>query len=297
MDRVESQVPVPTSPEACSLADWAESAMFVETRNSLSRSLLRMRLQASLFIDGEDLDFHVDLLLSEVERRKRLAEASYPFNWTETGLSRASVSDEAPYEFLLWLAVSPIYRVERRFGEIDQLFDRLVKHALIVYLGPNTMGVRFGFPSSDGRPSGFPEAVKWLANILRLQPGSGVPRPQVKDGGVDVVVWHPFRDGRSGFVVILCQCTVADNWTPKAKDIVPEIWNGWIDFGREPLTAIAVPFALPPAFDRWDELRRTVNIILDRMRLVELIEVSGVEDLASIREWNDKERSLLAMPI
>ena len=270
--------------------------MFVEDRNNLSRASLRTRLRASLFIDGEDLDFHVDLLLSEVERRKRRAEAIYPFDWTEIGLSRTSVVDDAPYEFLLWLAVSPVYREEKRFDEIDELFDRLVKHALIVYLGPNAMGIRFGFPSSDGRPSGFPEAVKWLANILRLQPGSGVPRPQLKDGGVDVVVWHPFRDGRSGFVVILCQCTVANNWTPKAKDIVPEIWKGWVDFGREPLTAIAVPFALPPAFDRWDEVRRTVNIILDRMRLVELIEVSGVEDLASIRGWNDKERSLLAMP-
>ena len=295
MDRVESQIPTPTSTDACSLADWAESAMFVEGRNNLSRTSLRMRLRASLFIDGEDLDFHVDLLLSEVERRKERAEATYPFHWTGTGLSRASVVDEAPYEFLLWLAVSPVYREEKRFDEIDELFDRLVKHALVVYLGPNARGIRFGFPSSDGRPSGFPEAVKWLANILGLQPGSGVPRPQGKDGGVDVVVWHPFRDGRSGFVVILGQCTVANNWTPKAKDIVPEIWKGWIDFGREPLTALAVPFALPPAFDRWDEVRRTVNIILDRMRLVELIEVGAVEDLVAIQAWNSKERSLLAV--
>ena len=95
-------------------------------------------------------------------------------------------------------------------------------------------------------------------------------------------------------MVILCQCTVALDWTPKAKDIVPAIWNGWIDFGREPLTAIAVPFAVPQAFDRWDELRRTVNIILDRMRLAELIEVDEVHGLAAIQAWNSRERSLLS---
>ena len=294
MDRIESQVSAPTSTDACSLADWAESLMFVEDRKNLSRSSLRQRARASLFFDRDDLDFHVDLLLSEVERRKKRAEAAYPFDWTETGLLRASVLDEAPYEFLLWLAVSPIYREEDRFDEIDVLFDTLVKHALIVYLGPNATGVRFGFPSSEGRPSGFPEGVSWLAKLLRLQTGSGVARPQLKDGGVDVVVWHPFQDGRSGFVVILCQCTVAKNWTPKAKDIVADIWRGWIDFGRDPLTAIAVPFAIPQTFDRWDELRRTVNIILDRMRLVELIQVNTLDDLAAIREWNDKERSMLA---
>ena len=95
-------------------------------------------------------------------------------------------------------------------------------------------------------------------------------------------------------MVTLCQCTVAQDWTPKAKDIVPAIWNGWIDFGREPLTAIAVPFAIPQAFDRWDELRRTVNIILDRMRLAELIEVDAVDDLAAIQAWNVTERTFLS---
>ena len=80
----------------------------------------------------------------------------------------------------------------------------------------------------------------------------------------------------------------------QAKDIVAGIWNGWIDFGRDPVTAIAVPFAIPQAFNRWDELRRTVNIILDRIRLAELIEVNVVDDLAAIQAWNGKERSFLS---
>ena len=269
--------------------------MLAEDRNNSSRSFLRMRLRSSLFTDGDELEIQLDMLLSEVERRKKRAEAAYPFAWTEIGLSRTREVDETPYEFLLWLAVSPIYRQQDRYDEIEELFDNLVKRALILYLGPNAAGVRFGSPASGGRPGGFPNAVKWLANLLRLQTGAAGPRPQVKDGGVDVVVWNPFRDGRTGFVVILCQCTVAHDWTPKAKDIVAGIWNGWIDFGRDPLTAIAVPFAIPQGFDRWDELRRTVNIILDRMRLAELIEIDAVDGLAAIKAWNSRERSLLAV--
>ena len=149
---------------------------FIENKNSLSKSYLRRRLRGSLYIDGEDLEFHLDLLLTEVDRRKAIAEATYPFTGTETGISRASVSDESPYEFLLWLAISPKFREERRIGEIDQLFDNLVKQALIVYLGPGSKGVRFGFPSSDGRPPGFPEAVNWLANLLGLGTGAASPR-------------------------------------------------------------------------------------------------------------------------
>ena len=294
MPRVESQIPAPTSTDACSLADWAESEMFAEGRNNSSRSFLRGRLRSVLFIDGDELEIQLEMILSEVERRKNIAESAYPFTWTEIGLSRAGEVNEAPYEFLLWLAVSPIYRQQDRYNEIDELFDCLVTHALAVYLGSNAIGVRFGSPASGGRPSSFPDAVKWLAGLLRLSTGAAEPRPKLKDGGVDVVAWHPFRDERSGFVVILCQCTVAQDWTPKAKDIVPATWSAWIDFGREPLTAIAVPFAIPQAFDRWDELRRTVNIVLDRMRLAELIEVDTLDSLAAIQAWNGKERSFLA---
>ena len=292
---VDSQVPAPTSSDACSLADWAEAITFAEDRNNSSRSFLRNRLRSILSTYGDELEIQLEMLSAEVEGRRRRAEAVYPFAWTDSGLSRVQKVNGTPYEFLLWLAVSPIYRRESRYSEIDELFDNLVKRALTVYLGSNAIGVRFGSPPSGGRPSNFPKAVKWLAMRLGLQSGAGRPRTQLKDGGVDVVVWNPFGDGRTGFVVILCQCTVAMDWTPKAKDIAAGVWKGWIDFGRDPLTAIAVPFAIPHGFGRWDELRRTVNVILDRMRLAELIEVDAVDGLAAIRAWNSRERSLLAV--
>lgn len=168
-----------------------------------------------------------------------------------------------------------------------------MKQALTGYLGPGARSVRFAFPSSDGRPPGFPEAVSWLAGLLNLSTGKAIPRPRVKDGGVDVVVWRPFKDGRTGFVVVLCQCTVELNWPPKAKDIVLGNWCGLIDFGLHPLTALAIPFAVPTTFDKWDELRRTVNIVLDRMRLCELIESKHLGNLEEIKKWALAERRLL----
>lgn len=294
MAMAESQVPAPASLDACGLADWAEAVMLAEDRNNSSRSFLRGRLRSSVSTGDDELEIQLDMLLSEVDRRKKRAEAIYPFAWSESGLSRTRDVDEAPYEFLLWLAVSPHYRQQKAYGEIEELFDNLVKQALIEYLGPNALGARFGSPASGERPGGFPSALKWLAGQLGLQTGAAKPRRQLKDGGVDVVVWNPFRDQRTGFVVILCQCTVAYDWTPKAKDIVAGNWNGWIDFGRDPLTAIAVPFAVPHGFDQWDELRRTVNIILDRMRIAELIDINAVDDLAAIQAWNGKERSFLS---
>ena len=139
----------------------------------------------------------------------------------------------------------------------------------------------------------FPDAVSWLADLFNLGTGSSTPRPRRKDGGVDVIAWRPFRDGRAGYAIVLCQCTAQLNWVPKAKDIVLGQWRGWIDLGLDPLTALAVPFAVSTTFDRWDELKRTVNIILERIRLCELLSLVPIERLEDIRRWTEAERELL----
>lgn len=294
MSKIESIIPIPSSMDGASLADWAEAVMFVEERRHMSKSSLRQRLRNTIFSESEEAEFVVDLLIDEVSRRDRIAPQIYPFLESPTGLSRKDIS-AAIYEFLLWLSISQRYREEDRYKEIDEPFDKLVKQALVHYLGPGARGIRFAFPSSDGRPSGFPDAVNWLAGLPNLDTGKAIPRPRVKDGGVDVVVWNPFKDSRTGFVVVLCQCTVELNWPPKAKDIVIGSWCGLIDFGLHPLTVLAIPFAVPRSFDKWDELRRTVNIILDRMRLCELIQVELVDDLEKIAKWAEAERKLLSV--
>lgn len=290
----ESSLQPPASLDGPALADWAEAAIFIEERRRLSRSALRQRLRNDF---ADDVEFHLDLLFGEVARRVHLGGECYPFTEAIAGLVRRDDCDDAPYEFLLWLSVSPRYRVEKRFDEIDELFDSLVKHALRSYLGPGSLAVRFAHPSSDGRPRNFPEAIRWLAALLRLGVGPAIPRPRRKDGGVDVVAWRPFRDGRTGFLIILCQCTAQLNWPPKAKDIVVGQWRGWIDLGLNPLTALAVPFSVGASFDRWDEVRRTVHIVLDRLRLCELISSPELDPkyVEQLAYWSSAERSLLAI--
>lgn len=291
----ETVIPLPAKPDACDLSDWAESTMLIEKRKRLSRSDMRQRLQNILY--GEDLDIQLEFLLAEVERRHRIAGNTYPFQKTIVGLEINVGSDRTLYEFLLWLSISPSYRQEKRFDEIDALFDRIVKQALINYLGTTARGVRFAHPSTDGRPTNFPEALAWLADLLNLTTGSLNARPHVKDGGTDVVAWKPFRDQRAGYAIVLCQCTAQLNWPPKAKDIIGTKWSGWIGFGVPPLTAIAIPFAVGTGFDRWEEVHYTVNVILDRVRLCELLDPSELEDHAFLRDWSQKERAMLTVPV
>lgn len=283
---------MPTTPDGPSLADWAESAVIIEDRRHMSRSNLRRRLIDGTLDEEQDADAQVEILLSEVSRRARIAPAAYPFRETRIGLSRNEGVDHAPYEFLLWLSVSPHFREQRRFPEVDELFDDLVAQALSAYLGKGARAVRFGWPPSGDRPGGFPDAIRWLADLLDLKQGPGTPRSESNDGGADVVAWRPFGDKRTGFIVVLCQCTVRKDWPSKISDVRLRTWQGWIDFGPSPLAALAVPFAVPLAFKGWDDLRREA-MILDRLRLSELMVPNSLPSLEAMRSWTSGERALL----
>lgn len=293
MARVESLLPDPAGGEdAGTLADWAEATLLIEDRRRLSRAAIRQRLVGASGDDGGEL--LLDLLLAEVQRRERLAPAAYPYTSDGTSIERRAGIEARPYHFILLLAASPNFRnANDAFDEPVELFDYLVVQALRSYLGPSAVAIRFGHPSRDGRPPSFPDAVGWLADQMNLGRGPSEPSWRRRDGGLDVAAWRPFMDERSGFIAILCQCTIAKKWVRKALDLPYFLWPGWIDFGIPPATALAIPFAVPAGFDQWDELRRTVTLVLDRFRLLECIDPAAVTDLPAIGAWIDSERGTL----
>ena len=120
---------------------------------------------------------------------------------------------------------------------------------------------------------------------MNLPKGGGSPRKTGGDGGLDVIVWRPFRDRRSGFIVLLAQCTVQRDWVIKAKDLTEDIWRGWIDIGKNPHLALAIPFVIPLKYEKWDELRRLVHTLLDRLRLAELLQNAQPEKQGNMQAW------------
>lgn len=275
------------------LADWVEAMMIVEGRMRISRTALRRRLRGA---GAADLNVDVDLLLGEVERRRRIAPDAYPFERTDRGIARVDGVPPTLYAFLLWLSApfAPVRR-ESRYRETDEWFDELVLNVLLAYLGPASQGVRFGWPASGDRPTSFPDAVKWLAGLLRLSEGVGEPSTDIKDGGVDVIAWKHFGDQRTGFLVALAQVTAEDNWRSKFGDVLLKKWHGWIDFGADPVTALAVPFAISTEWQRWDELRRATTLLLDRFRLCEFLSVADYAHAAAVEAWVESERQKMEL--
>jgi len=282
---------LPDIDNAYALADWLEVMILRSRKPQIARAQLVDAFVAKLGSSSQELDVPVAMLFKEIARRRRIAGTGYPL-WIDGSVIKFDhQSDCSFYVFLLLLSLDGPMRRERRFKEIDEIFDKVVCEAVEEYFGPGTSTLRFGWPPSDGRPNTFPVALDWLSTRIGVPVGSGMPAPATKDGGLDVVAWKPFEDHRSGFAMVLVQCTVQSDWFPKAADLLDDVWRGRLDMGRSPLTSLAVPFVIPKNFAKWDDLRRMVHLIFDRLRLAQMLAKRDPTSFAKMVSWNKKEIS------
>jgi hypothetical protein len=273
-------------------------------------------------------EVRLELLLDEVALRLRLGPRIYPFEPVDERLAPRDAAGSAIYLFLLILSSEDAaFRAERRAHEVEAAYDHVALEALRRYLGRGASGIRFAKNAHvDGdnatRPKKFREAITWLRDQLSLgegvrqppdaeleshweEPDPPIPHGRVplntySDAGVDVVIWWRFADGRSGSPVLLGQCTVQVQWSEKVSDIDVDLWGKWIDFDTvPPQTALVIPFAVNRASPQWDDRTVTAGVIIDRLRLLELLneladEVLRVIVTADVIDWVDRELAALA---
>jgi hypothetical protein len=274
---------------------------------------------------GVDLDARIDRLFAEIAQRQRAGGSVYPFE--QQGKRRLVARDAAGADSYLLLLVLSLedapFRREKRTSEVERAYDKLAAEALRRFLGRNAKAVRFARSSHDPedpentRPKRFDKAIAWLRDKLDL--GPGVDRPpkheevshwedpqgltplrSYKDAGVDVVAWWHFKDERIGFPVLLAQCTVQVRWERKLKDVDPDLWRGWINFGTvPPQKCLVIPFAVDLEEERWPNRITQAGVIIDRVRFIELLDELADEQLSQLvteetRAWLRAELEALA---
>lgn len=215
----------------------------------------------------------VSVAMRVISRRKSLLQDSYPFRVASGSIAADAAAPSSYWTAMLLLgADSPVREDRQLWSEAADVFERLVAVAQGNFFGGGTRVLRFAHPSDEGRPAEFAAAVKWLAEKMQIDLGAAYRDPVRKDGGVDVVVWRPFPDRRSGFPVLLTQCTIEKDFAHKADDIDLRIWTGWLALEQDPLTALAVPHVVP-AGEVWN-LSSLRTMLLDRSRIISLLSQS-----------------------
>jgi hypothetical protein len=271
-----------------------------------------------------ELDARIEQLLAEINLRQRAGGSVYPFELQGTRLVRRDAPGAEVYLLLLVLSLPDApFRKQRRAHQVERAYDELAREALRRFLGRDAGAVRFARSSHDPddpentRPIPFDEAIAWLRAKLDLGRGTTAPEEDdeephwedpegliplrsFNDAGVDVVAWWRFMDGRVGFPVLLAQCTVQLRWEKKLKDVDPDLWREWINFGTvPPQKCLVIPFAVDSEEERWPHRTTQAGVIIDRVRMIELLDELADEDLAGLvaeetRAWMQAEIEALA---
>jgi hypothetical protein len=231
--------------------------------------------------------------LNVMGRRQRLCGSGYPFTVQTVGVRRTHTGPSV-YDALLLMSREdgPFRASVAELQAAAKAFEYVTQAAMVGLLGPSSRSVRFGYPSDEGRPPLFPDAIRWLAERMGISLGQSYRPPRRQDGGVDVVAWRSFDDGRRGFPVVLVQCTLQRDYVDKSRDIDLRTWSGWLAFDSDPLTALALPFTVARD-ETWNEMAANV-IVLDRLRLTHLLSAAGSETPAAAAWAADELTRLLA---
>ncbi len=98
----------------------------------------------------------------------------------------------------------------------------------------------------------------------RMRPNS---RHQ-KDAKLDLVVWRPFPDARSGKLVGFGQCAAGADWRDKLSELQPRAFTGqWMteQLAIEPTRLFFCPFRVERA--RWPTVVFESGVLFDRCRI------------------------------
>jgi hypothetical protein len=245
--------------------DWIELAFAASGRSRLTPSnMAELARLGDPDLADDDAAALVGDLFMEIERRADSA-AIYPFEHGRRGLARRGEDgDFFIYLFLVLSATDLPFR-KRGFKPYSR-FEHVTRAALAEWTGGEA--VVFADGAANVR-----EAITALGDRLKVESFPTRARRARKDHGLDVAAWRPFLDGRAGLPIVLCQCTVARRKLPaKARDISVGEWSDLLRVRAASFTAaIAVPHVLDRDYVHWDELRRNTDLILDRIRLLDLL--------------------------
>lgn len=258
------------------LADWAEAVALSADSRLTRGSFKRLLSRGMAEVDPQRIDLLTSDVLAEIGRRTARAGSAYPFTRTSRGFEpTGDVTARCLYQFLLLMSLDRESR-KRQPGRLpdafwpDRVFEHIVRAALEAWSG----GVAFVFSEMPpAPPHGFKQALRALGDELRVDVYPMRAKPERKDHGLDVVAWRPFADRRLGLPLLMCQCTLSESGLiPKAREVVRAEWGELMDVPQDCIDrSLAIPHVIPPAHPDWRDLKRNTDLILDRLRIVELL--------------------------
>lgn len=284
-------------------ADWLELTALIEADgNAAPEDLARAILQAGNISEDRARSFAQDALL-EIEDRIascdcKGATSRYPFRLDRRknllmrkNKARRVGSTELLYLFLLLVTRADMSATQRRLSGRDPT-------AIFEHIGADVLRSFWGRPSRYADSYVFGTATRGLGKfrdkIDRLCRDIGEGRgwkssawsPGAGDGGLDVVVWRRFADGRPGGLIGFAQCKTGLNWRKHRPQLQPRAFSR--DYMLQalvldPWKIFMVPHRIEK--QRWESDTGYGGLLFDRCRLVQYGQSIATAVLKDCHVW------------
>lgn len=283
-------------------ADWLELSAVLEADGNIApENLVRALVKAGASEErarsiGQDA-------FTEVTDRSRSCNgggtvSTYPFridagrNLLTRKNKRATVGPaELLYLFLLVVTRADMSASARQLAGRDptSIFERIGAEVLRSFWGRTSrFAGAYVFGTATRGLGSFRSKIDRLC--ADIGEGSGwktsARSPGAGDGGLDVVAWRRFADGRSGALIGFAQCKTGINWRKHRPHLQPRAFSG--EYMLQPL--ILDPwkiFMVPHRIegDRWDADTRHAGLLFDRCRLIQYGQTIATPILNDCRVW------------
>lgn len=234
----------------------------------------------------------------EVERRLALMGDAYPFTLSGSNLAY-NASSTGLYEFCLATSCARSL-TEGEYVHLPRTFERLCAQIVKEYLGHNSHAVHVGWPRDETVGTRFEAAMRHLHLqsrewIWAPQPDLSEDPAEVRDEGVDFVVWKRAVDGRIGQLFILGQCACGNDWDTKFDDLNLGKLRKWFHPVTyvEPVRAFATPHVLSEG--HLINAHRDAGLVFDRVRMALIAERAVAPD--DILGWQPRLGELASLVI
>lgn len=283
-------------------ADWFELLALTKDNGRVSKSLVRELVGRNApDMTADQVEVLVSDVFQEFKKRSSTCGSLYPFSVEPLRLVVRDSEEGAKllYLFLVTMSLVPNFRKNGQGFQPGRAFERVCAQALETW----TTGKSIVF--GDMKVGGVRARIKQLGKDLGVVSHPEKARKQRKDHGLDVAAWHPFGDRRAGYPIVFCQCALGGDPIVKARQVQAGEWGSLLDIREGTVTAaLAIPKVLEPEYEHWDELRYNTDLILDRQRLLAILQLvnnpwaSLIPEtdhvLRLVEEWQEMEKEALA---
>lgn len=296
----------------CEVMDYLEIRCITDGKGEYSTM---SAFKAATIIDDEESDSFEDALIDyddriydlisetvnyELDYRHEKSGGKYPFS---TDGDSITLNDDVVtyvrdvYIFLLLctrlrMGGEGCNRVHNGFDG-TQLFEQLCAKVLQNYFGEHSLSFVFGTGADDDNQS-FKAKLKELLKHIGEKNNciaTDINNKQ-KDGGVDVVLYIPFADGREGKLIAFAQCKTGHGWREKVSANNSQVFMRKF-LGQSPTFTPVNVFMVAESFnDRWRDYQLNSNgVLFDRSRIMEFLpDMTTAENrdlYEKIIQWKD----------